>query len=735
LDITMDQQLLTALSIKTTYYTKLPVWNELHAITNNELNNLEQELAARNNLRFEYLYNEPIGYFFIKTFLEIEHSIDKAIFIQDVIAFKAMRHLKERKETMHKIFDTFCVAEPENRVKGTSCLTNRASIKRKSLQVFNVEISHHEMSKSSMHLPELSDTSDIERAEINSPRDLDSDSDGADGHMPQLNEMVNLTNLSKKLLDTVQLEQICLESESRSMSKSRNERRASMTSLNHMLSNKKTRIPRGQNIDSRPRSKSQQESQSDSRGRLSSFFSENANVIGCQGKHVRKLKERISAGHCDTDIFDKVLKQILNDLKLDAFPRFMKSQLFQMYLRCKMLEKKSITLSCFRPMRMLGRGAFGTVNACRKRDTGRLYAMKQINKGRVQATDSIDAVMSERDFLSRMDSIFVTSLKYAFTTSDRLYLIMDLMTGGDLKFHLNQCGKFEENRCRFYAAQILLGIEHIHSKGIIYRDLKLENVLVDGRGHIKISDLGLAVLITDNPRGYAGTPGYTAPEVVLTQYYDEKVDFFSFGVLVYRTLCGKKPFEKKKGGKDGKRVANSSVELDRNVVEMFPRFDNSAFTSKTRNICRGLLCKNARDRLGEQGFDEIKRHPWFACIDWNMLESGLLVSPYTPPHNEINAERAKYIGKPENNDKYGKVKISKELNHALKDFEFKSSKVIQSEIVVALRKIYDERSMSGKYEECADPMELYKFPPPHMPEIVAVGPPRQKENCLQCVIA
>merc|ERR1712157_675080 len=116
--------------------------------------------------------------------------------------------------------------------------------------------------------------------------------------------------------------------------------------------------------------------------------------------------------------------------------------MFEMYLRCRLFERKTFQLNCFQCLQILGRGAFGTVNACRKRDTGRLYAMKQIDKRRVQATDSVQALISEKEFLSRMDSIFVTSLKYAFTTSDRLYLIMDLMTGGDLKFHLNQCGSF-----------------------------------------------------------------------------------------------------------------------------------------------------------------------------------------------------------------------------------------------------------------------------------------------------
>merc|ERR1719454_2543673 len=132
--------------------------------------------------------------------------------------------------------------------------------------------------------------------------------------------------------------------------------------------------------------------------------------------------------------------------------------------------------------------------------------MKQINKKRVSATESAETIMSERNFLADMDSVFVTTLKYAFMDDATLYLILDLMIGGDLKFHLNNDKTFSEDRSRFYAAEVLLGLEHIHSKGIIYRDLKLENVLVDERGHCRISDLGLAVRSKKEKgvKGYAG---------------------------------------------------------------------------------------------------------------------------------------------------------------------------------------------------------------------------------------
>lgn len=137
------------------------------------------------------------------------------------------------------------------------------------------------------------------------------------------------------------------------------------------------------------------------------------------------------------------------------------------------------------------------------------------------------------------------------------------MLGGDLKYHLNVQEKFSEARTRFHAAQVLLGLEHIHSKGIVYRDLKLENVLVDENGHVKISDLGLAVLLGDSGkvRGYAGTPGYTAPEVVLGFNYNHIADFFSLGVMIYRCLCGKKPFLRKSRKKDGKRVCKHTINM------------------------------------------------------------------------------------------------------------------------------------------------------------------------------
>lgn len=131
-----------------------------------------------------------------------------------------------------------------------------------------------------------------------------------------------------------------------------------------------------------------------------------------------------------------------------------------------------------------------------------------INKKLVKVKSALDNVLEERNVLTMMKSNFVTNLKYALQDEDTLYLIMDLMCGGDLKFHLINAGRFTEKRARFYAAQVLLGLEHVHNSGCIYRDMKLENVLLDHAGHCRLSDLGLAVVTKVKIKGYAGTPGY-----------------------------------------------------------------------------------------------------------------------------------------------------------------------------------------------------------------------------------
>eukprot|EP00484_Ammonia_sp_Unknown_P018242 CAMPEP_0197033076 /NCGR_PEP_ID=MMETSP1384-20130603/11576_1 /TAXON_ID=29189 /ORGANISM="Ammonia sp." /LENGTH=723 /DNA_ID=CAMNT_0042462829 /DNA_START=76 /DNA_END=2247 /DNA_ORIENTATION=+ len=716
-DLAMDQQLLSEINERTGHLNQLPVWKELRAKTCEEIDSLKRSLSNANQLTFEYLFAEPIGHYWFKSYLETQDCIDKATFIHDVEIYKSLNDRDARKETMRRIFEVFCGPQWPERQRGNSCLIDIDKI-TSCLVNKNKNTAHIELSKSKSNYS----TNSINKFE---PSTTQTNSK----LIEPVSELSDFQPASLTLGDQLPLKTSVVPSHSSIHNHCNSVDSETLANFSEEPHEQTSTQQANSKNDALPDLVPHDDTDDASQALMAADEGQ-TNAIGIYGSPINRLRSRVVAGQCAIDIFDEILELVTKTLKLEIFPRFQQSALFDMYLRCKTVELKEISLNSFHSMRMLGRGAFGSVNACKKRDTGKLYAMKQIDKRRVQATDSVHALIAERDFLSRMDSPFVTSLKYAFMDQNTLYLIMDLMTAGDLKFHLNRDGVFAEPRARFYAAQILLGMEHIHSKGIIYRDLKLENVLVDEQGHIKISDLGLAVSMHAGlVRGYAGTPGYTAPEVVLTQYYDQQVDFFSYGVVIYRSLSGKKPFAKRKQldprANDLDRMKKTSIELDRNVVELMPLYDHPRFTPISRNICRALLHKNAKCRLGANGFHEIKQHPWFDCIDWGLLENGYLKPPFTPTLDQVHAEQQQYIGRPPDDEKFAKIKLTSEFNQSLQGFPFSSSKVIQAELVDVLHQVHSERKKASTNGETVE--QMYAFPQPD-----EVSP---KNHCLAgCIV-
>eukprot|EP01083_Nonionella_stella_P077979 213161_1 len=423
------------------------------------------------------------------------------------------------------------------------------------------------------------------------------------------------------------------------------------------------------------------------------------NPIGVYGKKVKLVKERISKKDVSVDIFNDIEKDVLVDLRMDVFPRFRKSYFYKEYIHSKILDSKHVGFENFKQLRVIGRGAFGLVSACLKEDSGQVYAVKALNKKRVMASDSVDAVMAERDYATLMDSRFVAGLHYAYQDKDNLYLVFNLLSGGDLKYHLIRDDLFDEKRSKFYAAQILLGLQHIHEKKIIYRDLKLENVLLDEAGNCALLDLGLAVR-KERTKGYAGTPGYTAPEIVLNATYDKTVDFFSYGVLIYRFLCGKKPFGRQPG------------DLDKNVVEIEPEYQREFFSDDAVSLLRGLLVKNPEKRLGSgaNGIEDIKNHKFFDDIDFGLLEAGYIDPPFTPKSNEVNAD-AHHGERNKHDDKYRKHKLTEDFEKSLNAFDYVSRKAIQMEIKACMEKRdkdVDFRRVSARKPEVEKPKVVEK---------------------------
>lgn len=224
--------------------------------------------------------------------------------------------------------------------------------------------------------------------------------------------------------------------------------------------------------------------------------------------------------------------------------------------------------------------------------------------------------------------------------------------------------------------------------------MKLENILLDHEGHCKLSDLGLAVVTKVKIKGYAGTPGYTAPEMIKNKLYGPGADIFSYGVMTYRMLCGSKPFKGK-----------IDRDLDKAVLEKKPSFPKEMFSKEAINLLSGLLQKRPTNRLGcgKRGVEEIKEHPFFENIDWGLLEAGYVEPPFIPNKFDVNAASLRDIGDFDR-AKYRHVKLDDDFKNKFKNFEFISLRAIQDEMVTVLKEV-DEGKNFKKFSHPTDHMQ------------------------------
>ena len=278
----------------------------------------------------------------------------------------------------------------------------------------------------------------------------------------------------------------------------------------------------------------------------------------------------------------------------------------------------------FQNIKVIGRGSFGKVILACKKGTENLYAIKIIKKKLLTDQTQISHAITERKILEDSKCPFISKLYFAFQTNKNLYLAMEYLSGGELFYHLSQSRVFSEVRARFYIAEIVLGLEFLHKNGIIYRDLKPENVLLDKDGHVRLTDFGLSksgMSEKQKATTFCGTPEYLAPEIIQNIPYDKAVDFWSLGALLYCMLNGSPPHH-----------SSNKDEIFKNVL--FHQIEPLLSVSDAANhLILNLLKIDPKLRIRET--ETIKKHEWFEGYDWEQIYNKQLTPPFKPQARQI----------------------------------------------------------------------------------------------------
>ena len=309
-----------------------------------------------------------------------------------------------------------------------------------------------------------------------------------------------------------------------------------------------------------------------------------------------------------SEIFDKCIK----GYDEDTFKKLFNSR-FKNLVKCKLNE--------FVDLGILGVGSFGRVSLVKDPTTAKTYSLKKVKKNKVIETGQQEHVRNERAVLAILDSEFCCKMYGTYQDEFNIYFLMEPVLGGELFTVLRWNKRFSEKTARFYAACVVLGFEHLHSKNIIYRDLKPENLLISKNGYCKIVDFGFAKR-RNNSCTLCGTPEYLSPEVIQNWPQGFGVDWWALGIFIYEMVIGHAPFQDDPNVKMYEKILTYDVE--------FP--DTVKVTDKCKDLILRLLNKDAYKRLGSapDGASHIQKHVWFSGLDWTKMRKQEIPPPYKP---------------------------------------------------------------------------------------------------------
>ena len=319
------------------------------------------------------------------------------------------------------------------------------------------------------------------------------------------------------------------------------------------------------------------------------------------------------------------------------------------------------------------------------------FAMKEISKVKLIQNDAYDEILHEQNLCSKLNHPFLVTMNFSFQDKDYLYMINDLMSAGDLRYWYIQKKIFTEKECKFIIANIILGLEYLHSNKIIHRDLKPENILFDQKGYAHIADFGIAKELGSEPEekiiDASGSPGYMSPETILKQKHSYASDFFSLGVICYEMMMKKRPYVGKNRQEIKEKMINEFVQIKSNEIPKGWSVEFADFVNK-------LLEKNEEKRLGYKNINDLKCHPWLKLLNWKNIYLMKEKAPFIPPRRVICSEENVNIKSSGDKNEILKIKSSELYKKIFIDFGYfnKFSKKFQNilSILSNPHSFYDE---------------------------------------------
>ena len=321
---------------------------------------------------------------------------------------------------------------------------------------------------------------------------------------------------------------------------------------------------------------------------------------------------------------------------------------------------------------IIGKGGFGKVWKVQYKKTKEYFALKEMSKRKIIDKKSENSINSEKKFLSFLNHPFIVNMHYAFQDMDNLYLVIDLLTGGDLRYHISRYRTFSEEQTRFFIACIIHSLSYIHSYNVIHRDIKPENLVLEQKGYLRLTDFGIAKdNMPDNSSETSGTPGYMSPEVMKGANHSFPADFFAIGVIGYEFLMGSRPYNGKNRKEIKEKMFSEKVNIGSEQIKNGLSIEAIDFINK-------LLERKQEKRLGSKnGVKELMTHPWLKYYPWEELKEKSLPPPFIPEQSDnFDKKYCESIEKisEETKIRYEEIFLSTTYRNAFVDFYFNKDK-------------------------------------------------------------